>query len=106
DDGRTVLFDPPDTAPLLITGQTTSGKTGAAPALGQAAPFHGGQESVRDPGKTGTELCPVNGQPAGVAKRVGRWAGRARRERPRGGRRGSRRKGRGGAEPGGRGGRG
>ena len=67
DDGRTVLFDPHDTAHLLITGQTMSGKTSAAVTLVNAALLHGWQAFVGDPVKSGNDFAPVKGKLSGFA---------------------------------------
>lgn len=67
DDGSTVLFDPHDTAHLLITGQTMSGKTSAAVTLVNAALLHGWQAFVGDPVKSGNDFAPVKGKLSGFA---------------------------------------
>lgn len=67
DDGRTVLFDPHDTAHLLVTGQTMSGKTSAAVTLVNAALLHGWQAFVGDPVKSGNDFMPVKGKLSGFA---------------------------------------
>lgn len=67
DDGGTVFYDPHDTAHLLVTGQTMSGKTSAAVTLVNAALLHGWHAYVGDPVKSGNDFAPVKSKLNGFA---------------------------------------
>ena len=67
DDGGTVTFDPHDTAHLLVTGQTMSGKTSAAVTIASAAVLRGWKVYVADPVKDGNDFAPLRKKCAGFA---------------------------------------
>lgn len=67
DDGGVVSFDPHDTAHLLVTGQTMSGKTSAAVTIACAAVLRGWKVYVADPVKDGNDFAPIRSKCAGFA---------------------------------------
>lgn len=67
DDGDTVSFDPTDTAHLLISGMTNSGKTSAAVTLANAALLHGWMLFVADPVKNANDFAPMRAKCSGFA---------------------------------------
>lgn len=67
DDGSIVTFDPHDTAHLLITGQTMSGKTSAAVTLVDAALRHNWMVFIGDPVKNANDFSSVKSKCVGFA---------------------------------------
>ncbi|WP_214374982.1 cell division protein FtsK [Bifidobacterium sp. SO1] len=67
DDGSTVVLDPHDTAHLLITGQTMSGKTSAAVTLADGALRRGWMLFIGDPVKNANDFSGVRSKCSGFA---------------------------------------
>lgn len=67
DDGSVVSFDPHDTAHLLVSGMTMSGKTSAAVTLVNGALLHGWRAFVGDPVKNGNDFAPIRDKCSGFA---------------------------------------
>ena len=67
DDGQPVVFEPKDTAHLLITGMTMSGKSSAAVSLVLGALKCGWQVFVADPVKHAGDFQPVKNKLALIA---------------------------------------
>lgn len=67
DDGSVITLDPHDTAHLLITGQTMSGKTSAAVTLADGALRRGWMLFVGDPVKNANDFSGVRSKCSGFA---------------------------------------